>query len=181
MATTGARNTLSKEELIKKIEANLGEIQNNMDELRGMSQANILPEKDLEEAFNNLYDAKDLLEFYANQTKATENEDALLKREWPWVRHYMSDLIEFGVGENAEIRRTTDYKLKSRSGAVVGQGEVIEVRHLPVGRGDRGTVVYNWVEVDPVFWMRDHHADLLDYEQGGAYDQMDYYDQRGDY
>ncbi len=176
MATTGARNTLSKEELIKKIEANLGEIQNNMDELRGMSQANLLPEKDLVEAFNNLYDAKDLLEFYAKQTKATENEDALLKREWPWVRHYMSDLIEFGVGENAEIHRNIDYKLKSRSGAVVGQGEVIEVRHLPAGQGDRGTVVYNWMEVDPVFWMRDHYTELTDYQQGDAYDRMDRYD-----
>ena len=178
MATASARNTLNKEEFIKRIETNLREIQNNLDELREMSRANLLPEKELEEAFNNLYDAKDLLDFYANQTKATENEDALLKREWLWVRQYMSDMIEFGVGTNAEIRRSTNYTLKSRSGAVVGQGEVIEVRHIPVGQGDRGTIVYNWVEVDPAFWMKDHHADLLDYRRHETYGQMDYYDQQ---
>jgi hypothetical protein len=181
MATKAGRATLNKEEFIKKIETNLEEIRSNMDELRELSRANLLSEKELEEAFNNLYDAKDLLDFYANQTKKSENKDALLKSQWNWVRNYMSDLVEFGVGTNAEIRRNVNYKLKSRNGAVVGQGEVIEVRHLPPDQGGRSTIYYNWVEVDPSFWMRDHQADLLDYEQGGPYDQMDYYDHQRDY
>lgn len=177
--TTNTRAMLTKEEFVRTIETNLQEIRGIMDELRNQARVGLPPEKDLESAFNCLYDSKDLLDFYAKQLSATEENDAFLKKEWLWVREYMSDLVEFGVGTNAEIRRVTNYTLKSRNGTHVGQGDEIEVRHIPSTRGHRGIIHRNWLEVDKTFWLKDHNADMSDYERGETPRYRDYDDDYG--
>lgn len=177
--TTATRAVLTKEEFVRVIETNLQEIRFTMDELRDKSRANLLPEKDLENAFNNLYDAKDLLDFYAKQLVVSEENDTFLKSEWTWVKDYMNDLVEFDVGTNAEIRRVTNYTLKSRNGSLVGQGDEIEVKHIPANRGHRGTIYHNWMEIDRTFWIKDHNEELLDYERGETHRPMDYEDGYG--
>jgi hypothetical protein len=177
--TSSPRGLLTKEEFVRVTETNLNEIRCSMDELRDKSRDALLPEKELENAFNCLYDAKDLLDFYAKQLSATEEADAFLANEWKWVRSYMSDLVEIGVGMNAEIRRVTNYTLKSRNGTPVGQGDEIEVRHVPSTRTHRGIIYRNWIEVDRTFWLKDHNAELSEYERGETPRYRDYDDDYG--
>lgn len=177
MATVSARSTLKKDDFIKKIETNLEEIRYNLDQLREMSRVNLLSEKELEEAFNNLYDARDLLDFYTKQMKTTEYNDTLLKQQWTWVRDYMKDLIEFDVGRHAEIHRVVNFNLTNRNGTVIGEGEEIQVRHITTDQADPSLVVYNnWLEIDSAFWLKDHHTELLEYKQDNKYGNTDYYE-----
>lgn len=172
---------LSRSEFIKNIDDNLKEIYDSMNELRARSQDTTLPEADLEKAFDNLYDAADLLHFYAKNLNVQPDTDTYLVGEWKWVRDYMSDLVEYGVGNTAEIRRVTNYNLKSKNGTPVGQGDEIEVRHVQPDRRHRGVTLRNWMEVDKVFWLRDHDKELSDYERGETPRYRDYDDYGYDY
>ena len=176
---------ITKAEFLKKMEEEMKEVYENMNQLREKSMDVMLTEAELEEAYNNLYDAKDLLDFYAKQMKLdttkADDGDAFTKKEWKWVREYMRDLMEYGVGNNAEIRRITNHSLKSKTGAIVGQGDEIRVTLVEESRRHRGISLRNWLEIDRAFWLKDHERELSDYERADTRRTYSRYDDDDSY
>lgn len=179
-----ASTKVSRQVFIQKTEDNLRELRNEIDALREKSINVILTDTELENAFNCLYDARDYLKFYEAQLNADPKTDPFLQGEWDWVRNYMSDLVEYGVGDRAEIRRTINYNLKSKNGTDVGQGDEIQVTTASPTRRHRGIIYRNWMNVDRIFWLRDHDMEMSDYERVDTYrrtsSEDSYYDERYD-
>lgn len=160
---------VSRQVFVQKIEDELGDLRNEIDVLREKSINVTLSDKELENAFNCLYDARDYLKFYETQLNADPKTDPFLQREWNWVRRYMSDLIEYGVGDRAEICKAICYNLKSKNGTDVGQGDEIQVTTTSPTRRHCGIIYRNWMEVDRVFWTREHDKEMSDYERADTY------------
>lgn len=164
-----------KSKFTRIISEDLKEIFENMNDLRKKSVDGALSERELEQAFDYLYDAKELLEFYLVEMKLRE-KDAFLKKEWKWVSNYMNDLVEYGVGPYAEIKRHRNPSLKNKMGNVVGDGDEIRVMFLPPDQRSDEVILRNWLEIDEKFWQEDHYHRYDEYMHAKNYRQ--YNDER---
>lgn len=173
MTSTSGHMYVSKQQFIMTVENNLDDIYHKMNELRDISVSVSLTVDKLEEAFNCLYDAKDMLDFYAIQMKTNPENDVLLKKGWNWVKNYMSDLVEYGVGDTAELRRITNFNLKSQTGEIIGQGDEIRVIMVPECQRHKGVILRNWMEIDRCFWMKDHDKTLEEHQRSNIYRNYD--------
>lgn len=173
---------LTKTEFVKVIEADLSEIKENMMKFREKSRqrnhnstattttttpttggTERLTLADYEDAFNNLYDAKDLIEFYYKQMKLS-SDDALLADAKCWVKQYMEELIDNIIGKLLEIRCFKNPNMKSKNGNDVGEGDEIQVRYSSYDCDAEGIPLTNWMEIDRWFWTKDHAREYDDYE-----------------
>lgn len=168
MSTT---SKVTREVFVTKTQTNLHEIRESMDALREKSSRVELTEDELKSAFDNLYDAKDYLEYYAKHiingttSKAvSSSEEEFYRNGANWVKSYMHDLVEYGVGTTAEIRRFRNEHLKSATGADVGAGDEIIVRFLNGDLRCSNVILKNWLEVDSWFWEKDHQREYDEYQ-----------------
>ena len=164
MSTMTTQRKLTKAQYIAAIESNIRQSKEDIEHLRRLSARQELTEQELEEAFAALHDALDMLEHYKKNMKVTSDE--LTKRHEEWLRLYMSDLILYGVGATADIRRIYDENLTSKTGNKIG-GYVIQVRMIPIDRQTSETPLYNWNEVDRFFWDKDYTAAIDEYHYNG--------------
>lgn len=179
MSTT---SKVTREVFVSKTQTNLHEIRESMDALREKSSRVELTEDELKSAFDNLYDAKDYLVYYAKHiingtsTKAaSSSEEELYRNGASWVKSYMHDLVEYGVGTTAEIRRFRNEHLKSATGADVGAGDEINVRFLNGDLRSSNVILKNWLEVDSWFWEKDHQREYDEYQYHSEYDHDGWY------
>jgi hypothetical protein len=157
---------LTKEAYVKKVQDLLEECRRPMDDLRETSMKRPLTERELETAFDLLYDAADLLKRYRKDMKATKDDATLQANEDGWVRGYMKDLILYGIGTTAEIRLMRDEPLATLSGRPM-RGDVIQVRMLDRSRRNDDVPLFNWLEVDEFFWDQDYIRAEYEYNEEG--------------
>jgi hypothetical protein len=163
ISQTRTPNMITKTEFLVKIQDSLKEIYNNMCDFRNKTTTCTLTTEDMEDAFNNLYDAKDLLNFYFKQMKL-QADDKFITKEKCWVQRFMEDLVEREIGQTAEVRNFKNEQGKSSNGTLVGTIDEVRVRTLTQEMQNAGVPLSNWMEIDRWFWTRDHSRELEDYK-----------------
>lgn len=163
---TRSNSKLSREAYRAKVQYLLDECRILMDELREKSMKMPLTEDELETAFDVLYDAGDLLQGYQKTLNARQDDSLIIDNEEKWVKPYMKDLILYGIGTTAEIRRQKGESLYTKTGKPV-EGDVIKVRMLSYDKRSDNVPLYNWLEVDQFFWDQDYIAADYDYTDSG--------------
>ena len=159
--TTTTNKKLNKLEFIGSISEKLASKYKHINEFYKISKERKLTKTEISDLFDYLYDARDLLKYYAKQLKLTEN-DAYMDKEFNWISNDMMNVIEKVVGTEYSITQGYDETITSTKGNVVG-GDVIEIVPVPIKHQNQSVIYHNWMQIDEWFWLKDHRKEFENY------------------
>lgn len=159
--TTTTGKKLNKLEFIGSISEKLASKYKHINNIRKISKERKLTETELTDVFDYLYDARDLLNYYAKQMKLTENDD-FMDKEFNWISQDMMNMIENVIGTEYSITQEYDETIQTTKGKVVG-GDVIKIVSVPLKYQNQSVIYHNWMQIDEWFWLKDHRKEFENY------------------